>query len=479
MASSADGGKQLDGRQAAVLAVRDALGGERFASDTLRTLRATGRLPQREGGLATEIALGAVRHVITIEQVLGAVARFDRRRVTPLLRAILYTAAYQVIWMDRVPVFAAVDQAVGLARRLGRGRAGGMVNAILRRLSGAIAERRVGWTRLDPTQVRVSWEQACQFRTAVLPPVGAVATEAVHIAAATGERVERYEALIARYGAPVAEEVAWALQAVPVLVLQRNGLRATREAFEQQLRQVSGEAVEFAGEAAFMSAGAAVVDAPVFQDGLVYVQDGTAHAAAQAVGAQPGERILDLCAAPGGKSLALAVGMGDRGLVLACDVTQPRLGQVDANVARLGLASVQTRLVDQERAEWGRLDEAFDAALVDVPCSNSGVIARRPEARLGLAQAKLRSLVAVQQRLLASAAEWVRPGGRLVFSTCSIEPEENGEVVAAFLAAHPEWRRDAEQTTLPAWGGRLSAWRDGGYWARLVRSGREGAGSVG
>jgi 16S rRNA (cytosine967-C5)-methyltransferase len=243
----------LDGRTAAALAVADVLGGRGFVHDALATWRETGRLNAREAAFATEIGLGTVRHLLTIEHVLGALATLDRRRTPARLRAILYTAIYQIIWMDRVPPFAAVDQAVELGRRLVQRGAPGMVNAVLRRITGALDERRVPWQRLAPTQVRVSWDQACQFRVAVLPE----SDQTAHLAAATGERPERYAALVEWHGPEGAESVAWASQATPVTVLQRNALRIGREEFERALDELG----ELAGDAAFLPATVPVVDA--------------------------------------------------------------------------------------------------------------------------------------------------------------------------------------------------------------------------
>lgn len=137
----------LDGRTAAALAVHDALTGRAFVLEDLRSWRAGGQLSGREAGLAMEIGQGAMRHLLTIEAVLNCLARIDPLRTTPHLRSILATAAYQAIWMDRIPPFAAVDQAVELARRMVGGRTPGMVNAVLRRLVGAVAERRTAWER--------------------------------------------------------------------------------------------------------------------------------------------------------------------------------------------------------------------------------------------------------------------------------------------------------------------------------------------
>lgn len=460
----------IDGRAAAILAVVDVLTGRGFAREALERLRVAGQLDGRAAALAREISHGALRHLVTIEHVLTRLARLDFERTKPTLRAILLTAAYQIIWMDRVPVFAAVDQAVELARRHVGGRTPGMVNAVLRRLAGAVVERRTTWRPRDSTLVRVGWDTACRFKCAVLPAPDDL-TE--HLAAATGERRERFEDLAARYGVDTAEQVAWASQAVPVTVLQRNVLRISAADFEDQLRQAVGPEVEFAADAAFLPASISVLDGPLFQGGSLYVQDATAHAAAAAVAARPGEHILDLCAAPGGKSVALAIAMNDTGEVVACDTDAERLERVRKNAARLGLRCVRAVPLTGGTPMLPGIDETvttpgFDAALVDVPCSNTGVVARRPEARLGLTPAKLRSLVAVQHDLVREAARRVRPGGRLVYSTCSLEPQENEDVVAFFLAEHPEWRLDVERTTLPAWGPHARDWRDGGYYARLV-----------
>jgi len=384
------------------------------------------------------------------------------------VRAVLFIAAYQIIWMDRIPVFAAVDRAVNLARRLVGGKAHAMVNAVLRRLTDSIAERRAHWPGHDAAHLRVSWHDTCRFKCPVLPPVE-VESLATHVAAATGERRARYEQLVRRHGAEAAESIAWASQTVPATVLQRNSLRCTPDEFQTALQAAHGNNVTFAGDAAYLPAATPVISSSAFRDGLVFVQDRTACAAALAVGAQAGERVLDLCAAPGGKSAVMAMRMGNVGELVACDTADKRLALVRDNSTRLGLSCIRTRLV--ESAADNPLDEPpFDAALVDVPCSNTGVIARRPEARLGLTNAKVRSLVELQGKLLRKAAAAVRPGGRLVYSTCSIEPEENDEVVAAFLDSEPRWRLDTAITTLPTWGPHPSDWCDGGYAARLVSS---------
>lgn len=460
----------LHGREAALQAVVDVLHGRGFVQESLGRLRQQRHLRGREASLARQIALGAVRHALTIDHVLSAVARYDPRRVRTPLRAILLTAAYQILWMDRIPVFAAVNEAVEQARRHVGRRAPGMVNAVLRRLSGAIRVRRDTWRPRATHQVRTGFDRACTFETDVMPDAQRDGL-AAYLAAAASERPERIAVLMARHGEEGAESIAWAAQAVPVTVVHRHLLRLSPGVFQTRLREAFGAAAEWSPDSAYLPAMVNVVDTALFREGRIYIQDVTAREAALLLDARRGESLLDFCAAPGGKAIVLAMQMDDRGEVVACDASPDRILRVRDNARRLRLTSIRTHLIQTSDASESDLARLFDGALVDVPCSNSGVIARRPEARLGLTPEKLASLTALQGALLRRAAASVRPGGRLVYSTCSIEPEENEQVVEAFLAEHPSWKVETARTTLPRWGAQLSDWRDGGYAALLRRGG--------
>jgi 16S rRNA (cytosine967-C5)-methyltransferase len=454
-------------RELAVQAILAAEAGERYVADMLAEARGT--MDSRDAGLAREIALGVTRHAVTLNHILRRVADYDPLHTHSSLRAILSAAAFEAVWLDRVPLFAAVNEAVDLARAM-RGRAAaGMVNAILRRLAGAITERRAVWTPGDARRVRVSWSEACVFSHEVLPAPDAQPAYS-HIAAATGESTQRFATWVSRYGEQSAEQIAWASQAVPPIVLQRNALRLSAAEFESSLREYFGDDADVTGEAAFLPPSARLTELPAFSRGAAFAQDATAHAAAAAVQAMPGERILDLCAAPGGKSIALAIAMRDQGEVVACDDDARRLERVGENAARLGLSCIRSRVIRGVDARQDGLG-LFDAVLVDAPCSNSGVLARRPEARGRINDRNLAGLHSLQLGLLTQAAALVKPGGRLVYSTCSIEPAENEQVVAAFATAHDGWICEASELTLPAWGPRGADWRDGGFFARLRRGG--------
>jgi len=185
-------------------------------------------------------------------------------------------------------------------------------------------------------------------------------------------------------------------------------------------------------------------------------------AASRLLDPQPGEMILDLCAAPGGKTTHLAELSGDQATIYACDVNESRMQRVDSNVARLQLSSVLSRVV--ERDGTGLPDLEFDAALVDVPCSNTGVLGRRSEARWRFSEPDLKELTEIQGRLLMTAFDRLRPGGRLVYSTCSIEPEETSDLIRSMVEAVPLMVLLKEQLTLP---GKPA---DGAYTALIHRA---------
>jgi 16S rRNA (cytosine967-C5)-methyltransferase len=203
-------------------------------------------------------------------------------------------------------------------------------------------------------------------------------------------------------------------------------------------------------------------DLPGYAQGWFTVQDESAMCVASAVAPAPGSRVLDLCAAPGGKTTHLAELMRNQGRIIACDVDDDRLRTVNELGRRLGIEIIETHRLCPEKNDEP-LAGPFDAVLVDVPCSNTGVLGRRPEVRWRLRPSEFGHLATLQTRLLRQAAERVKPGGAVVYSTCSIEPDENRKVVEAVLHALPDLVLEADEEQVP---GRPA---DGGYLARLRR----------
>ncbi len=267
---------------------------------------------------------------------------------------------------------------------------------------------------------------------------------------------------LTRFGWEECVRLGFWFAGVPPLWLRCNVLRTDRAAFLGALAEAGVRAEPGSHpQAVRLAEHAAVRELPSYAEGWFTVQDESAMRVASALGPQPGMRVLDLCAAPGGKTTHLAELMGNQGSILACDVDNHRLRTVSELCGRLGITVVETQRLDPEGAEAP--PGPFDAALVDVPCSNTGVLGRRPEARWRLKPDDLRRLVLLQTRLLRTAAERIRPGGAVVYSTCSIEPEENQQVVRAVLRGIPDLELEAEEENLP---GKPA---DGGYWARLRR----------
>ena len=242
-----------------------------------------------------------------------------------------------------------------------------------------------------------------------------------------------------------------------------NPLRIERARLLAALRE-AGHSAE-AGEhlqAVRLHESGPIRDLPGYADGWFSVQDESAMHVAAALAPEPGEVVLDLCAAPGGKTTHLAELMRDTGRIVACDVDERRLQTVSTLAQRLGLTIIETCcLADEHGADVP--SGPFDRALVDVPCSKTGVLGKRPEARWRLRPDDLRHLVSLQVRLLRLAIQRVRPGGAIVYSTCSIEPEENRHVVETVVREAPDITLETAQESVP---GRPA---DGGFWARLRR----------
>ncbi|MCA9046101.1 MAG: methyltransferase domain-containing protein, partial [Planctomycetaceae bacterium] len=249
-----------------------------------------------------------------------------------------------------------------------------------------------------------------------------------------------------------------------IVGLRVNPLRSGRDKVATALTEagIDWEHGELA-EAFRLNETLAVDSVEGFAEGWFSVQDETAMQVVDRLSPKPGERILDLCAAPGGKTMHIAERMQDNGTVVACDVVPERLALVKQSAMRLGLKCVETVVIGREGQKIP--NGPYDAILVDVPCSNTGVLGKRPEVRWRLTPESLHELVALQHQLLLKATELVRPGGRILYSTCSIERAENREVVDAIISGRDELTVEEEHLSLPGQP------VDGGYWACIRRAG--------
>lgn len=260
----------------------------------------------------------------------------------------------------------------------------------------------------------------------------------------------------------IAGPEADALLARAPLDLRVNTLKAARDTVELP---EAGEAL-LAPDALRFPTGTQVEQWDAYRHGLVEVQDHGSQWACRAVGAQPGETVIDLCAGAGGKTLALAAAMDNRGTLIAADTDKRRLGNLPPRAARAGAGIIETLLLDpgEEREALADFEARADAVLVDAPCSGTGTWRRNPEARWRLDPAQVDRYAATQARLLELAARLVRPGGRLVYVTCSVLDAEGRDQIAAFLDAHPQWSASPLNFPLgrPHGGGtRLTPFHDG------------------
>jgi 16S rRNA (cytosine967-C5)-methyltransferase len=390
------------------------------------------RLPGRAGlevrdrALATELVYGALRWQRLLDWHLARVSHRPLAELTSWVRALLRLSAYQLAFLDRIPPWAVVDEAVELAKGRRSPGAAAFVNGVLR----ALAPRPRPWPEPTPTPLE--------------DPIEALALRTSH----PTWLVRRW---VARYGAAEAEALARALNARPPLTLRVNPLRATSDAVAGALRAQGASPVP----SRYAPEGLVVTDAgdpralEPLRAGWCAVQDEAAMLVGHVVDPQPGETVADVCAAPGTKTTHLAQLMSNRGRILATDRHPGRVARLRAACLLMGATIVEPheRGVEALAREVGAV---CDRVLVDAPCSNLGVLRRNPDGKWRRQEGDLAGLAAAQGAILDAAATLVRPGGVLVYATCSLEPEENEAVVAAFRARCPAFAPDPIPEAVPA-----------------------------
>jgi len=451
-------------RWAVLRVLADLRQGRRTAQEAITTLIERHELPQAERALTTELSLGVVRHRLTLTRLLGGIAAHGWKRIDRRLQHILMLGAYQLIWLDGIPAFAAVDEAVGQANSRGGPRAARFVNAILRQLQRDIEHRRLPLEQSDPTRaIPLDAATCCQFRRAVLPDPALQPVD--HLSLSTSHPVWLVSRWAATFGIEKTQQICRTALCRPPIVLRPNRLRTDAPGLARRLRDEALDPEPDPGDdvVAVRHAGQ-LIHTAAFADGLFQVQDRTAMAVVREMSPQPGATIIDLCAGSGTKTTQMAELMDNRGTILASDKDQSRLAALQENCTRLGLTIVRTVLAAELEASARALGD-IDWILVDAPCSNTGVLTRRPEARYRVSSQSLTALAELQLELLARADGLATTHTRLAYSTCSLEPEENEQIAVRFSQSHRKWRPRASRLTLPSAGPTLARWQDGGYWA--------------
>jgi len=392
----------------------------------------------RERGLAVELVYGVLRHQGTIDWRLAPVLDKPMRKLPRLIQMLLRMAAHQLFSLDRIPHSAAVNESVQLAKVnvpvLGRDWSG-FVNAVLRAL---LRNPAPPWPSLEDDPIR-----------------------SLSVRYSVPEWLTRR--WVDRLGVNEAEAACAHSVTVPPVTIRVNRLKSTRDDFLERLRQsgISASPTRVSPVGITIEPRGPITSLPGFAEGCFYVEDEAAQLIPPLLGANFGESILDACAAPGGKATHMAELIGDRGTILAVDKKGTRLDLVAANCARLGLRSVVLAVGDARyRGEWQLVPThspdrpdvrkgLFDRVLVDAPCSGLGVLRRHPEAKWQKEGTALARHQKLQLEILDALSASLRPGGVLVYSTCSIEPEETQAVIERFINAHADFRRESLAPWLP------------------------------
>ena len=415
-----------------------------WSDEALKRAIARDGLDSRDAAFATRLCCGVLQNRAMLDYYLGGFCTQRIDHLEAAVRELLRLGAYQILQMDRVPDSAAVSETVEQCKRSSRPAAAGLVNAVLRKLAAEKERLPAVRGRTPAETLSIRYSHPLWLTVRLLSLLGTEET--------------------ARFLAADNEPAA--------VTVQANPLKTTAEALQKALTDAGAEVTPhpWMPGCLRLSGGGDLENMEAFRAGLFTVQDPAARLVSLAAGVRPGDFVIDVCAAPGGKSFAAAMDMENRGRILACDVHENKLRLIESGARRLGLGIIDTLAADG-RTERRELLAAADAVLVDAPCSGLGIIRKKPDIRYK-DPAALKALPGIQSAILANAARYVKPGGVLVYATCTILPEENGDVTDAFLASCGEFAREPFPTPRGEAPGQLTLWpqrddTDGFYICRM------------
>jgi len=438
---------------------------------------------------ATDLVFGTIRNLNAIDTVIAEFSGRRIERISKTLLAVIRVGIYELVYTPDSRPYAIVNEAVKTIKRTGGRKQTGFVNAVLRQVVRHMADRQMDLTEAKATRTLIQSSQSgCVFDTDFLPdPQTDLAS---HLSVSFSLPRWLVQAWLADFGPEQTREICFGSNRRPSVYVRVNPLKTTAAAVLEQLR-IAGFQAELVpvdypgrhgGQSLRITGPQSVAQLPGFAEGLFTVQDVSASNAVRLLDPQPAWKILDLCAAPGTKTMQLAEMTQDAAQIVATDINAKRLGKLDENLTRFGLKSVTvvpyevlrktedrgrtTGEPTQQSSAFRPPSSGFDAVLLDVPCSNTGVLARRIEVRFRVTRESVKELAQTQRGLLEKAASLLKPGGRICYSTCSIQRAENRDLVRAFLEANGQFELMREQFILPSSAGFD---HDGAYAAILVK----------
>ena len=415
-------------REAAVFALERTRRDGAWSSALSDAMKTKYDLDSRSLSLAVSISLGVLQSTALLDYYIDLNSK-SASKIEPKVRDIMRSGAYQLIFMDKIPASAAVNESVALCKKLGYSRASGFCNAVLRKIA------------------------SCADK---LPePPGKGTAKYLSVKYSHPQQLAQY--IVDRRGYDAAEAFLAADNTIPDTCLQVNTLKITPD---ELMARLSAEGVPCSMHPwlpdCIVTAGS-VSSMPGFDEGLFYVQDPAAKCAVLAAALEPGMYVLDSCAAPGGKSFAAAIAMRNEGSIDSCDLHDKKIRLISEGAQRLGISCINAFSHDAREPFYRQ----YDAIIADVPCSGYGVIRKKPEIRYKPLEDSA-SMPAIQAAILENLSQYVKPGGVIVYSTCTVLERENEDVVKAFLRAHAEF--SAEGFTLPngetAADGYITFWPD-------------------
>lgn len=415
-------------REAAVFALERTRRDGAWSSALSDAMKTKYNLDSRSLSLAVSISLGVLQSTALLDYYIDLNSK-SASKIEPKVRDIMRSGAYQLIFMDKIPASAAVNESVALCKKLGYSRVSGFCNAVLRKIA------------------------SCADK---LPePPGKGTAQYLSVKYSHPQQLAQY--IVDRRGYDAAEAFLAADNTIPDTCLQVNTLKITPDELMARLLAESIPCSMHPWLPNCIVTAGSVSSMPGFDEGLFYVQDPAAKCAVLAAALESGMSVLDSCAAPGGKSFAAAIAMRNEGSIDSCDLHDKKIRLISEGAQRLGISCINAFSHDAREPFYRQ----YDAIIADVPCSGYGVIRKKPEIRYKPLEDSA-SMPAIQAAILENLSQYVKPGGVIVYSTCTVLGRENEDVVKAFLRAHAEF--SAEGFTLPngetAADGYITFWPD-------------------